>query len=209
MLRFSGIIMVAMWMMGCVACNSQSTFDGAVEAAVHRQLETYPKSTLKDLYKNFFQDRFGPGHLVQDTASSGSYLRDELSSFDRTSGAYYEPAGWEGNYCRVNLSVVKENLVPYDVYFDAFVRSVNGIAPPSVEEWAKEWHEIDAIIQKMNLSLTDCDVDRKEIFNMLEQGEYVAHHSKTFEENYSPHYRIMEKSIFEKEIRPFLPDAVK
>jgi hypothetical protein len=166
----------------------------------------YPKSTLKDLYKNFFQDRFGPGHLILDTASSANYLRYELTSFDRASGAYYEPTGWEGNYFRVNLSVIKENLVPYDVYFDAFVRSVNGITPPAVEEWAKEWHDIDAVIQKMNLSLADDEIDRQEIFSMLEQGEYVVHHSKSFEENHSPHYRIMEKSIFEREIKPFLPE---
>jgi hypothetical protein len=208
MLRFSCIIMITV-LVGCAACGNRNTFEEAVKTAVNRQLETYPKSTLKDLYKNFFQDRFGPGHLVHDTASSGNYLRYELSSFDRTSGAYYEPAGWEGNYYRVNLSIIKENLVPYEVYFNAFVRSVNAIVPPTVEEWAKEWRDIDAIIQKMNLSLADCDIDRREIFAMLEQGEYVVHHSKTFEDNYAPHYRIMEKSIFEKEIKPFLPDAVR
>jgi hypothetical protein len=208
MLRFSGIIMVIV-LTGCVACSSRNTFEEAVKTAVNRQMETYPKSTLKDLYKNFFQDRFGPGHLVRDTASSGDYLRYELSSFDRASGAYYEPAGWEGNYYRVNLSVIKENLVPYDVYFDAFVRSVNGITPPTVEAWAKEWRDIDAVIQKMNLSLAGCDADRREIFSLLEQGKYVMHHSKTFEENYNPHYRIMEKSVFEKEIKPFLPDVAR
>ncbi|MDR1603172.1 MAG: hypothetical protein LBS42_12225 [Tannerella sp.] len=203
MLRFR-IIMAAAWTC-CLACNTQNTFEDAVKTAVIRQIEDYPKSTLKDLYKNFFQDRFGPGHLVQDTASSGNYLRYELASFDRASGAYYEPTGWEGNYFRVNLSTIKENLVPYDVYFDAFVRSVNGITPPSTEEWTKEWHDIDAVIQKMDLSLADFETDRREIFSKLEQGEYVMHHSKPFEENYSPHYRIMEKSIFEKEIKPFLP----
>jgi hypothetical protein len=205
MLRFKGIIMIAAWTC-CLACNTQNAFEDAVKSAVIRQMQDYPQSTLKDLYKNFFQDRFGPGHLVQDTAASGNYLRYELASFDRASGAYYEPTGWEGNYFRVNLSIIKENLVPYDVYFDAFVRSVNGITPPPVEEWAKEWRDIDAVIQKMNLSLAHCEADRQEIFSKLEQGEYVMHHSKPFEENYSPHYRIMEKSIFEREIKPLLPE---
>jgi hypothetical protein len=197
--------MIAAWTC-CFACNTQNTFEDAVKTAVIKQMQDYPESTLKDLYKNFFQDRFGPGHLVQDTASSGNYLRYELASFDRVSGAYYEPTGWEGHYLRVNLSIIKENLVPYDVFFDAFVRSVNGITPPSTEEWAKEWRNIDAVIQKMDLPLAHCEADRQEIFNKLEQGEYVMHHSKTFEENYSPHYRIMEKSIFEKEIKPLLSE---
>lgn len=30
-----------------------------MDAIVH-QVETYPASTLKDIYKNFFQDAFGP-----------------------------------------------------------------------------------------------------------------------------------------------------
>ena len=52
-------------------------FERAVREAVTRQMAAYPQSTLKDLYKNFFQDRFGPGHIIADTAA-GSYLRWEL-----------------------------------------------------------------------------------------------------------------------------------
>lgn len=39
------------------------------------QMKTYPKSTLKDLYKNFFQDKFGPGHIISDTTSAGKFLK--------------------------------------------------------------------------------------------------------------------------------------
>ena len=45
-----------------------------IRRAVERQLRMYPKSTLQDLYKNFFQDYFGPGHIVSDTLSAGAYL---------------------------------------------------------------------------------------------------------------------------------------
>jgi hypothetical protein len=187
------------------ACTSPETVDEhAVRTAVNSQMATYPRSTLKDLYKNFFQDRFGPGHLVRDTAAAGNYLRRELESFHESTGAYYEPAGWEGDFYRVNLSVIKENRVPYGLYFDAFLRSVNGIVPVSVRAWEKEWRAIDAIIQTMNLSLANCEEDRREIFDLLKRGEYVVHHSPAFEAAYAPHYRIMEKTIFEKEILPLL-----
>ena len=33
---------------------------GKIKKSVERQLNDYPKSTLQDLYKSFFQDRFGP-----------------------------------------------------------------------------------------------------------------------------------------------------
>jgi hypothetical protein len=206
MSHFNAWIVIAAAWMSCAACSRQAAFEDAVKVAVNRQMATYPQSTLKDLYKNFFQDRFGPGHLIGDTVASGNYLRRELASFDRISGAYYEPTGWEGRYYRVNLSVLKENLVSYNVYFDAFVRSVNEIKPPTVKEWEKEWVDIDAVIKEMNLTLPNYEVDRQEIFNLLKEGAYVMHHSKQFEDHYTPHYRIMEKTIFENEIKPFLPE---
>lgn len=182
-------------------------FEEAVRLAVTRQMETYPKSTLKDLYKNFFQDKFGPGHIIGDTAGAGNYLRRELASYTKTEGALAEPTGWEGNFLRVNLSVIKNNQVPYDVFFDAFVRSVNGIRPITVAEWQKEWHQIEGIIHSMNLSLPDYESDKVEIENRLSKGEYVGHHSKLFEDSYSPHYRIISREIFEKEILPLLPSS--
>jgi hypothetical protein len=203
MLRFKKIYLLA-GMICFVACGSQSPFEQAVRQAVDNQMAVYPQSTLKDLYKNFFQDRYGPGHLIPDTTAAGNYLRYELASYEEVSGAYYEPTGWEGCYYRVNLSVIKENLVPYDVYLDAFVRSVNQIVPLSVAQWKAEWLAIDAVIQTMNLSLPDYEKDRQEIIELLEQGEYVMHHSPQFEQHYDPHYRIIEKNIFEKEIKPYL-----
>ena len=40
-------------------------------------LDRYPLSTLADLYKSFFQDEFGPGHLLADEAGALSYLDRE------------------------------------------------------------------------------------------------------------------------------------
>ena len=179
-------------------------FDTAVRAAVPRQMQTYPKSTLKDLYKNFFQDKFGPGHIIGDTAAAGNYLRRELASYTECSGDIAEPTGWEGNFLRVNLSVIKTGQIPYNTFFDAFVRSVNGIQPVTVAEWKKEWLQIEAIIRSIELALPGYEADRKEIEERLDRGEYVGHHSKVFEETYSPHYRIVSKDIFEKELKPLL-----
>ena len=32
----------------------------------------------------------------------------------------------------------------------------------------------------------------------------VVHHSELYENTYHPHYRIIEKSVFEKYIKPFI-----
>jgi hypothetical protein len=176
-----------------------------IRAAVENQLEMYPKSTLQDLYKNFFQDYFGPGHIVDDIRSAGAYLDRELASFGQAAGAYYEPTGYNGNFYRVNLSVIKEGLLSRDVFFDAFIRSVSNIQPITADEWKKEWIRIDSVIHTMNLSIENYADDRENIFSLLKQGKYVVHHSEPFSKEYAPHYRIIERKIFQKEILPFLP----
>ena len=81
---------------------------------------------------------------------------------------------------------------------------MNGVCPVTVAEWQKEWLQIESIIRSMNLSLPGYDADRKEIEDRLDRGEYVGHHSKVFEESYSPHYRIISRLIFEKDLQPLL-----
>ena len=198
------VIALILLLCSCFPAAGKKDFNVAVREAVARQMQAYPKSTLKDLYKNFFQDKFGPGHIISDTSAAGKYLRSELSSYTDAEGAVAEPTGWEGNFLRVNLSVIKSGEVPYDIYFDAFIRSVQGIHPVSVEVWQKEWQQIEAIIRSMNLSVPEYEADRQEIEERLNRGDYVGHHSKAFEAAYTPQYRIISKQIFEKELQPLL-----
>ena len=77
---------------------------------------------------------------------------------------------------------------------------MNSVRPITVADWQKEWQRIESIIRSMELSLPDYDADCKEIEDRLDRGEYVEHHSKVFEESYSPHYRIISRQIFEKKL---------
>lgn len=177
-----------------------------IKEAVERQLRDYPKSTLQDLYKSFFQDRFGPGHLVNDTSTAGNYLRYELNNSESFHERYYEPTGYESNYYRVNLSVLKENKISYQKYFDAFLRSVEKIDLDAISEWKEEWSEIESVINSMNLDLENFEEDLEMIHSVLEQGKYAVHHSEIYNSEYQPHYRIIEKKIFEEEILPLIED---
>ena len=177
-----------------------------IKEAVERQLRDYPKSTLQDLYKSFFQDRFGPGHLVNDTSTAGNYLRYELNNSESFHERYYEPTGYENNYYRVNISVLKENKISYQKYFDAFLRSVEKIDLDAISEWKEEWSEIESVINSMNLDLENFEEDLEMIHSVLEQGKYAVHHSEIYNSEYQPHYRIIEKKIFEEEILPLIED---
>lgn len=177
-----------------------------IKVAVERQLREYPKSTLQDLYKSFFQDRFGPGHLVSDTSAAGNYLRYELNNSENFHERYYEPTGYENNYYRVNLSVIKENKISYQKYFDAFLRSVEKIDLDAISEWKEEWSRIEEVIISMNLDLENFEEDLEMIHYVLEQEKNAVHHSEIYNSEYQPHYRIIEKKIFEEEILPLIED---
>ena len=194
------VIILTITLMSC-----KDTKNERIRIAVENQLSIYPKSTLQDLYKNFFQDYFGPGHIVSDTTSAGSYLDRELASFEHAGGAFYEPTGYNENFYRVNLSVIKEGLISRDVFFDAFIRSVSSIQIITHDEWKKEWKKIESVIQTMNLPLDNYEQDKENLFSLLEQGKYVVHHSEPFSIEYDPHYRIIGREIFMKEILPLLP----
>lgn len=186
--------------MSFAGCGSSSV--ERIKKSVERQLRDYPKSTLQDLYKSFFQDRFGPGHIVSDTSAAGNYLRHELNNSEDFYERYYEPTGYENNYYRVNLSVIKENKISYQKYFDAFLRSVEKIDLDAISEWKEEWSRIEEVIISMNLDLENFEEDLEMIDSVLEQGKYAVHHSEIYNSEYQPHYRIIEKKIFEEEILP-------
>ena len=189
-----------MWV---TSCQHDST-DRAIIEAVEKQMKMYPESTLRDLYKNFFQDYFGPGHIIANTEAANNYLQQELSSVTEFEGEDYEYTGYKGKMVRVNLKVIADGRVPYDKYLDAFLRSVNGITPPSIEEWRAEWAKIDSVIMTMGIELDNAEEDRRVITQLLDDNKFVMHHSRQFNEHYTPHYRIIERTIFEEEILPLI-----
>lgn len=194
------ILVLSMW---GTSCKHGST-DRQIIKAVEKQMKMYPESTLRDLYKNFFQDYFGPGHIIANTNAASNYLQQELSATTEFEGKDYEYTGYKGKMVRVNLKVIADGRVPYDKYLDAFLRSVNGITPPSIEEWQAEWAKIDSVIMTMGIELNNAEKDRQEITQLLDDNKFVMHHSRQFNEHYAPHYRIIERHIFEEEILPLI-----
>ena len=97
----------------------------SIRAAIERQMAAYPKSTLQDIYKSFYQEHFGPGHIISDTASARRYLMHELSEMDETSSPYFEPTGSQGDFVRVYLSAVADSLITAEQLLDALIKSAN------------------------------------------------------------------------------------
>ncbi len=182
------------------------------KAAIARQLQDYPESRVQDIYKSFCQDNLGPGHLIPDPLSAKNYLLSELDTFreDLDSARYdapgikYYPAGDKGNYVRVDLSIVLDGLVGEEAYLDAFVRSANEGKRLTEEQWLAKWKKVEKIIRKDFPDIPDATEDLEMIDSHVNEGKLIMHHSEAFGKAYHPHYRIIARDIFEKEIKPLI-----
>ena len=177
-----------------------------IQGFVTKQMQIYPKSRLLDIYKSCFQDYMGAEHLVSDRQKVKAYLDEELqtTSLDDLMPWYYEPCGVNGQYVRVSIRAIKENLIAEDVLLDAFIRSANSDKRPTVASWRDRWCEIIGTIDQMELNLPNYQQDRALIDSILSVGKYAISHSPEYREAYRPHYRIVEKGIFENEIKPLI-----
>ena len=174
----------------------------AMHSAIERQLATYPESTLQDIYKSFYQEHFGPGHIISDTASARRYLTLELSEMGKTASPYFEPPGSQGDYARVYLSAIADSLITAEQLLDAFVRSANSRQEPAVS-WLEKWEAIVSIIQANKIELEGFETDLP-LLTEAARNDQAVHHSRCYNEAYHPHYRIVERGIFEQELKPTL-----
>lgn len=203
-LRYSLLIALSC---GTLLMSAQTRAD-SIRAALEYQVKHYPESQYCDVYKNFMQDYFGPGHILNDTVAAGKYLRYELENSEKFDGPNFEPTGFEGNFYRVNLRLIKDGTIPYDNFFDAFVESVQGIVPPDGEAWLEVWSEIDSEIRSMGLTFENEEQDRAALAEQFKQGNYIAHHSEAFNAANNFHYRIISRHIFNSIILPFIKGKI-
>ncbi len=171
--------------------------ENAVKRTVLLEIKLHPKATLLDLYKNFFQGKFGPGHLIKNRGSAENYLEYELTKAEEYDSILIQPVGYEENFFRINLILIKENKIEKGELIDAFVESANSVDKPEIVEWKEEWNSILQIIEEMDLNLLNYEEDKIKILNNLDEGIVIGHHSKTYLQHYHPHYRIVNKKQME------------
>ncbi len=169
-----------------------------IHQAVKYQLKHYPASHLKDIYKNFFQDFYGPGHLLQNPEASLNYLQNELKEVDScTLHKPVEGTGYKNNFVRVDLCLITRGEISLAEFSRLFLESAETFKIPEIEEWQEEWDKILKVIEEMDVEIENFKEDKAELAKMLERNEYVVHHSDAYIEAYDPHYRIIRKELMD------------
>ena len=174
------------------------------EDFVRSYLQMYPEATLQDIYKGSFQDVFGPAHILTNRESVTQYIHQEIKSAESFEEHDYIPCGWQGNFLQVNLKVIADGRVPMDDFVDAFMASANGIDTTLTTTFIKDWQQIQQAVRNVHPQLEGFQEDSTLLSHLLKEGKYVVHHSRKFNEHYHPHYRIIRRDLFEKNILPKL-----
>jgi hypothetical protein len=187
------VIMMMIWMLpGCHQDKNE------IQKAINLQLTRYPESALQDIYKSFFQDEFGPGHLLEDTSWAREYFDLELEEITSSSLHSAEPCGAGKNFYRVPLDLVLDEIIPADTIFAAFLESAALFRTPNISEWKEKWGQILGVIESMDLKIRNFERDKLAISQMLDRGETAVHHSQAYTVRYNPHYRIIGKQQWEQ-----------
>ena len=93
--------------------------------------DRYPAAEPQDLYKLVFQDLYGPGHLLTDSAACAHYINDEVGSMPDSNGMPdYEYTLCDSNFVRVNLLLVSRGTVGVEQLTSAVIRSAEGMPTP-------------------------------------------------------------------------------
>lgn len=189
--------------------SAQTYREKEVSSMVLNVLREYPKAGLRDIYKSSFQEVMGVRHMMSDPKAVKKAIEKE-SQLATKGGPYYELCGINGDYIRVFLSAVADSVLSVEELASAFIRSAGQSADsPELESWKKDWEQRCRIISDMRLGLENFVRDSVFIDDLLKRGEYETSHSSTYKQSYNPHYRVIEREIFLREIFPKIIESEK
>lgn len=165
-------------------------------------MKKYPEAHLQDVYKSCFQDVYGPGHIIKDSATCARYIVDEMGQTDVSDLRFpdYEPTGVEGNFVRVNLRVLKDGRVPLDLFVRLLMQSADVKQKMPLYDWKGQWDRLQKTLDTLTPRPKNFDADAANLRSWLDRGEVMVHHSRHFNESYAPHYRIIRRDLFEKHL---------
>ena len=158
----------------------------------------HPQSTLIDFYKLFFQGSFGPGHFIPDIISAIDFLYQELHSSQNFEDHFYQKIDYHQTFYRVNLVVMKMNLISFNDFYSGFIASGRFKANISMEQWVNEWQQIELILKNSSLKIHNFENDSQDLQQLFSKEDYVTSHSLQYRNAYNPHYRLFNQTEFDK-----------
>lgn len=167
--------------------------------------ERYPKMKIEDLAKFFYLGTIGNSHIMEDVDQTKRKLSFELLSvIAREDEPMYEEISPNGDMVKLNLRHYKEKNGTSDLLLAAMAETSESFEPDK-DKFLEICNELLEMTKNKELPFTQKSV--KEFIKKVKDGKFEPiHHSKEFEEEYKPAYRIIKKSIFDEKISLYLLD---
>lgn len=160
----------------------------AVQQLCEDMVNRYPAATLQDLYKTCYQDFFGPGHMVADSASALAYIHHEVEDVTGD-GAKDELTGFRHRFVRLDLRRVALGELSEQEVLRRFMDAAN-TATPVHNDWPGEWKQIEAIALQVHPQWQDSTL--QDALHEAAAKKAAVHHSESYRSTYKPHYRIIK-----------------
>jgi hypothetical protein len=170
--------------------HAEAGFEEDVLEVLKFQIALYPQLSLIDLYKSFFQDEFGPGHLLIDVEKARAGLHEEVLAMTSRGRRIVEPCGRGNQFCRIPLDLVADGIIEENDYFSAFLSGSSVFNLPDTEGWKKTWLGILEVLRLERKCISGFSEDSEFIMEALEKGTWTMNHSNHYRRLYDPHYRI-------------------
>ena len=176
--RFAIYIILAVL---AVSCTQPAT---KTEEFVRTEFATFPESRFVDIYKSFFQDAYGPGHLIPDTTHAGIYLSEDLLNENWPDTMLWQATGINHDFYRINLVLVKNGTIPRDTFLLAMLESATLARKPEISDFKNQVKELYEAVKKQHPDLPDLEKDKDAIDAQLDKSEVMMHHSEHYLQTY-------------------------
>lgn len=172
-----------------------------VKTLAWREFVLFPKATLIDYYKLFFQGTFGPGHIIDDRESAYQALLSEYTGSSRSELPFVQDISFINPYCRISLEVIEKQMLSVEEFTDILMGSCHVLTPITPVEWNEAWQDIQEILFVILPKLHD-----KKLVTLIHEQSYgdripIFRHSDTFRNSYNPHYRLIRKDLIPNYIK--------
>ena len=133
---------------------------------------------------------------------TAEYLFHFLDIHICAENAVVNPIGEKYHPTPVNTRIPNfcDCYISEDELFDAFLRSARQ-AVSTTDSWEQEWNSLLDELGPEQVAQLDRDSVLEEL-TLAAATDHAVRHSAAYRQAYHPHYRIVEKNIFEQELRP-------
>lgn len=157
---------------------------------IEEHLKKYPQMEICDIIKLIYQNEFGGGHLIKDAQASLAFLREECIGLNQNK---IESEDIGNGLVRVYLANLNElQLVTLNQLFVLSAKLTKG----SLASFVEKLEELKEASKNGQIALNYKNLCQE--INQYEQQNYPAiSHSKKYRQLYQPHYRVINKQIYQ------------